>query len=286
MEDTAVEDQYLPTEYFDDNEDCERGLSRQPSFDTAKLTLKSSSSTGNTWPLRKRLWFALPHLIYVEDNNTSQYQSKEITYHDDGVDEDDDGDKKRFHETHKHQASKRRHNLIRSLLISALVVSSFCFLWSSKIADRMDGIRFEKCHRSKSLCTRFSDSSCVTGVTVRPREIESIHVAVWIVARCPTVETVPNRTGHQNKQPLEILLLTKKQKQSLMWALMDAILPWRKSAWPAILRGFERAYHEWMLDPVLLVGFLPLGTKTGSYSPLSDHALLTHKLYLDRRQRL
>jgi hypothetical protein len=44
----------------------------------------------------------------------------------------------------------------------------------------------------------------------------------------------------------------------------------------------ERAYHEWMLDPVLLVGFLPLRDRDeGSYALLSDHALFTHKLYLD-----
>jgi hypothetical protein len=293
IKDVVVEDltDSLTEEYDndddeDDDDDCERGLSRQPSFDTASLTLKSSSST-ETITIEEEAFGSPTHLRRRQQKFPAPPHENEPS-HDDGVDEDED-DKKQFHETHKH-ASKRRHSLIRSLLMSALVVSSYYFLWSSKTLDRMDlsaknRWKMPSRQQTRKLVHKIQRQPLRDGVTVRLKgdRIDLLWQSLDRLARCPSVETVQIEWGHQNKQAVpEILLYHKSRKVTPVGTThTDAVLLLGESV-KLSCEDLERAYHEWMLDPVLLVGFLPLWDKDeGSYALLSDHALFTHKIYLD-----
>jgi hypothetical protein len=293
MEDVAIEDltDSLSEECYDndddedEDEDCERGLSRQPSFDTASLTLKSSSSAemvsieedsfGSPTRLRRRQQsFLLP----PHGNESS---------HDGGVDEDDD--KKRFHEALE-DASKQQHNLMRLLLISALVASSSYFLWSSKTRDIFDLSAKNRwkmpSKQQRKLVHKIQRQPLRDGVTIRLRgdRIDLMWQSIDRLARCPLVETIQIEWGHQIIEAVpEILLYHKSRKVTtpVGKTLTDAVFLLGESVHISC-EDVERAYHEWMLDPVRLVGFLPLWDKDeGSYSLLSDHALLTHTLYLD-----
>jgi hypothetical protein len=292
VEDVVVKDlsDDLTEEYDnddDEDEDCERGLSRQPSFDTASLTLKSSSSA-ETVTIEEEAFGSPSHLRRRQHNISVPPHGNEPSYDEDGVDEVDD-DKKRFHETLKH-ASKRWHNLIRLLLKSALVVSSCYFLWSSKTLEGMDLSAKNKWkmpskQQARKLVHKIQRQPLRDGVTVRLQgdRIDLMWQSVDRLSRCPSVETVQIEWGHQNKEAVpEILLYHKSRKVTRVGETnTDAVLLFGESV-QLSCEDLERAYHEWMLDPVLLVGFLPLWDKDeGSYALLSDHALFTHKLYLD-----
>lgn len=278
---------YLTDEYDgNDDEDCERGLIRQPSFDTA-ITLKSSSSA-ETIAVEEKAFGSPTRLRRRQQSLPVPPQGNEPSQQDAGVDDDNDN-KKRFHRMFKHD-SHRRHNLIRLLLIPALVVSSCYFLWSSKTLDIMDLSSKNRWilpskQQAEKLVHKIQQRPLRDGVTIRLQgdRIDLMWQSLDRLARCPSVETVQIEWGHQNKQAVpEILLYHKSRKVTPVGKThTDAVLLLGESV-QLSCKDLERAYHEWMLDPVLLVGFLPLWDKyEGSYSLLSDHALFTHKLYLD-----
>jgi hypothetical protein len=285
MEDVDLTD-YLTGEYDDndDDDDCERGLSRQPSFDTASLTLKSSSST-ETVAIEEEPFGSPTRLRRRQHNSPVPTHGNEPS-HDDGVCDDDEDDKKRFHETLKH-AAQRRHNLLRFLLISSLVAS---FFWSFKTLDRMDlraknRWKMPSKQQAHKLVHKIQRRLLRDGVTVRLKgdRIDLLLESLDRLARCPSVEDVQIEWGHQNKHAVpEILLYHKSRKVTPVGTThTDAVLLLGESV-QLYCDDLERAYHEWMLNPVLLVGFLPLRDRDeGSYALLSDHALFTHKLYLD-----
>jgi hypothetical protein len=290
MEDVAsiedLTDSSLTDEYEnggDDDEDCECGHGRQSSFDTASLTLKSSSST-ETVGIEEESFGSPTRLRRREHNFPVPPHGKELSHNDDVVD-----DKKQFHSTFNHTL-QQRHNLIRFLLVSALVTYSCYFLWSSKTLDRMDlratnRWKMPSKQQARKLVHKIQRQPLRDGVTIRLQgdRIDLVLQSLDRLARCPSVETVQIEWGYQNKQVVpEILLYHKSRKvTSVGTSSTDAVLLLGESA-QLSCKDLERAYHEWMLDPVLLVGFLPLWDKDeGSYALLSDHALFTHKLYLD-----
>jgi hypothetical protein len=268
----------------DDDEDCECGLGRQTSFDsTASLTLQSSSSA-ETVAVEEESFGSPARLRRRQHNFPVSPHGNELSHDDDDVDDN----KKRFHEMLKH--TSRRHNLIQFLFVSALVTYSCYFLWSSKTLDTMDlratnRWKMPSKQQARKLVHKIQRQPLRDGVTIRLQgdRIDLMLQSLDRLARCPSVEAVQIKWGHQNKNVVpEILLYHKSRKVTSVGTTdTDAVLLLGEST-ELSCENLERAYHEWMLDPVLLVGFLPLWDKDeGSYALLSDHALFTHTLYLD-----
>jgi hypothetical protein len=298
MEDVAIKGlkDHPFDEYDGDDDDCELGLSSQLSSDTASLTLKSSSSTETF--LDEEAFGSPTRLRRRQHNSPVPHYGNEAS-HDDGVDDgvDDNDNKKRFHVTIKHVA-QRRLNLMRFLLLLALVASCY-FLWSSKTLDRMDLLatigrmdflakyrwKMPSKQQARKLLHKIQRQPLRGGVTVRLQgdRIDLLLQSLDRLARCPSVENVQIGWGDQNKQAVpELLLYHKSRKVTPVGPThTDAVLLLEESV-QLSCEDLERAYREWMLDPVLLVGFLPFRERDeGSYALLSDHALFTHKLYLD-----
>jgi hypothetical protein len=285
MEDVSLND--LPTRRDDDDddddgdEDCERGHSRQLSCDTASLTLKSSSSEETIAIEIEEEAFGSPGRLRLRQRSFPASSRENEPSH------DDHDDKKRFHETTKHY-SRRRHNLVNLLLASALV-ALFCLFSSANTLDRAEKLRAKKWklpskQRARKLVHKIERRPLRAGFTVRLKgdRIDLLLQSVDRLARCPSVKDVQIEWDQQNREIPESLLYHKSRKVVPMGKTnTDAVLLLEQSV-QLSCEELERAYNEWVLDPVLLVGFLPLRDRDeGSYALLSDHAVFTHTLYLD-----